>query len=112
MTLAELPAGHGPPVWSPAEDRIALSDRDARLVVARPDGTDPIVIDDYGYHPTWSSDGRQLIYVQDAASAAWRLMIADARGSDDPMIIVRSVAISSARAFPAAEQISLQPVEP
>jgi Tol biopolymer transport system component len=111
MTLAVLPTGYGPPVWSPVEDRIAFSDGDAGLVVVRPDGSDPIVIDDYGYHPTWSSDGRQLIYLQDADSAAWRLMLADATGSGEPTMIVDSVAISSARSFPAAEQITWQPLE-
>lgn len=111
MTVAELPTGYGPPVWSPVEDRIAFSDAEAGLVVVRPDGTDPVVVDDYGYHPTWSSDGRQLIYIQDAASAAWRLMRADAAGSGEPMTIVASVAISSARSFPSAEQITWQPFE-
>jgi Tol biopolymer transport system component len=111
-TLTELPTGYGPPVWSPTEDRIALSDADAGLVVVRADGTDRLVIDDYGYHPTWSPDGRQLIYIQDAASAAWRLMMADAAGSGAPTTIVDSVAISSARSFPAAEQITWQPVKP
>ena len=111
MTLAEL-GGYGPPMWSPVEDRIAYSDGNAGLVVVRPDGTDPIVVDDYGYHPTWSSDGRQLIYIQDAASAAWRLMRADAAGSGEPMTIVDSVAISSARSFPPAQQITWQRVEP
>lgn len=111
MTLAELPTGYGPPVWSPVDDRIAFSDAEAGLVVVRPDASDPIVIDAYGYHPTWSSDGEQLLYIQDAASAAWRLMMADAAGSGKPVTIVDSVAISSARSFPAAEQITWQPVE-
>jgi len=112
MTLAELPTGYGPPVWSPVEDRIAFSGAEASLVVVRPDGTDPIVVDDYGYHPTWSSDGRQLIYIQDEGSAAWRLMMADAAGIREPTTIVDLIVISSARSFPAAEQISWQPVEP
>jgi Tol biopolymer transport system component len=112
MTLADLPTGFGPPTWSPVEERIAFSDADARLVVVRPDGTDRLVIDDYGYHPTWSGDGQHLLYIQDAASAAWRLMMADASGSGEPTTIVDSVAVSSARSFPAAEQISWQPVEP
>jgi dipeptidyl aminopeptidase/acylaminoacyl peptidase len=112
LTLAELPTGYGPPVWSPVENRIAFSDADAALVVVRPDGTDAVVVDDYGYHPTWSSDGRQLIYIQEAASAAWRLMMADANGSGESMTVVNSVAISSARSFPLAEQITWQPVEP
>lgn len=107
--LTELPTGYGPPVWSPVEDRIAFTATDG-LVVVRPDGSDQLVIDDYGYHPTWSGDGRQLIYIQDAASAAWRLMVADAAGSGEPTTIVDSVAISSARSFPAAQQISWQPV--
>ncbi len=111
-TLTELPTGYGPPVWSPVEDRIALSDADGGLVVVRSDGSDRLLIDTYGYHPTWSGDGRQLIYIQDAASAAWRLMMADAAGSSEPRTIVDSVAISTARSFPAAEQISWQPVEP
>jgi Tol biopolymer transport system component len=109
-TLTELPTGYGPPVWSPVEDRIAFSDTDG-LVVIQSDGTDPLVIDGYGYHPTWSGDGRQLIYFQDAASAAWRLMVADAAGSGEPTTIVDAVAISSARSFPAAQQISWQPVQ-
>ncbi len=111
-TLAQLPTGFGPPVWSPVEDWIAFSDAEAGLVVVRPDGSQPIVIDDYGYHPTWSPDGRQLIYLQDAASAAWRLMLADAAGSGEPAMIVDSVAIYSARSFPAAEQFTWQPVNP
>jgi Tol biopolymer transport system component len=110
-TLAELPTGFGAPVWSPVEDRIAFSDAHAGLVVARADGTDRLVIDLYGYHPTWSPDGRQLIYIQDVASAAWRLMMADAAGSGVPTTIVDSVAISSAWSFPPAEQFSWQPVE-
>ena len=112
MTLAELPIGYGPPVWSPVEDRIAFSDAGAGLVVVRPDGSDRIVVDDHGYNPTWSSDGRQLIYIQDAATAAWRLMMADAAGAGEPVTLVESIAISSARSFPAAEQITWQPVEP
>lgn len=110
-TLAEMPMGFSPPVWSPVDDRVAFSDANAALVLVRPDGTGRVVIDDYGYNPTWSADGRQLLYIQDAASAAWRLLMTDAAGSAEPAILIDSVSISSARSFPAAEQISWQPVE-
>jgi hypothetical protein len=43
-------------------------------VAARPDGTGRVVIDGYGYNPTWSSDGRRLIYIKDASATSWRLM--------------------------------------
>ena len=111
-TLAELSPGLGPPVWSPVDDRIAFSDRDARLVVVGSDGGDPIVVAEYGYHPTWSSDGRRLIFVQDTASTAWRLVMADAAGAGERTTIVDSVSISDARSFPTAEQFSWQPVQP
>jgi Tol biopolymer transport system component len=110
--LAEIPMGFRPPAWSPVDDRIALSDADARVIVVDPDGTDSVVIDDYGYNVTWSPDGAQLLYVQDAGSTAWRLLSADADGSGTPTVIVDAVAISTARSFPAAEQITWQPVQP
>ena len=110
--LADLSPGFGPPAWSPVDDRIAFSDGDARLVVVGADGGDPIVVDEYGYNPTWSSDGRRLIFVQDTASTAWRLVMADADGAGEPTTIVDSVSVSDARSFPAAEQFSWQPVQP
>jgi WD40 repeat protein len=112
MTLAELPTRYGPPVWSPVEDRIAFSAADAGLVVARPDGTDSVLVAEGGYHPTWSGDGRALIYIQDTASAAWRLMTADITGTGESMPVVDSIPISDPRSFPRAQQITWQPVQP
>ena len=77
-SLVGLPMGFSPPVWSPTEDRIALSAPGAGLIVVNPDGTDQLVIGS-GYNPTWSPDGSQLLYIRDAASAAWRLLAADGR---------------------------------
>jgi len=68
--LAELPSRFSPAVWSPVDDRIAFSDTDAGLVVVPPDGGDGIMIDTYGYNPTWSPDGQHLIYMQDTGSTS------------------------------------------
>jgi Tol biopolymer transport system component len=109
-TLTEMSIGSSPPVWSPVSDRIAFSDEGAGLVVVRPDGTGRLTITDYGYHPTWSPDGKQLLYLQDVGGAAWRLMVAASDGSGQPGVIVGAVAISSARSFPPAGQFSWRPV--
>ena len=109
-TVADLPLGFSRPVWSPADDRIAMSDEVAALIVVRPDGSDLRIIDGYGYNATWSPDGQRLMYIQDASSTSWRLMVANGDGSGAPATLVGEVTIPNAHSFPAAEQFSWQPV--
>lgn len=108
-TVAELSTGFGPPVWSPVEDRIALVENGGLVVVA-PDGADGVVIDSYGYHPTWSPDGQQLIYMKDTGSTSWRLVMSRADGTSDTTTIVDGVTMPTARSFPGAQQFSWQPI--
>jgi Tol biopolymer transport system component len=106
--LAEFATGFSPPAWSPVDDLIAITDDG--LVLVSPTGGDRVVIDDYGYDVTWSPDGRHVMYVQDVASAAWQLVIANAAGTGSPTTIVERVPIPDARSFPPAQQFSWQPV--
>jgi len=109
-TVAAFPNGFTPPAWSPVDDRIAITDQQGALVLVNPDGGDHVVIDDYGYDVTWSPDSQQVMYIQDVASAAWRLVMADAAGGGSQRTIVERVGIPTARSFPAAQQFSWQPV--
>ncbi|KAB8141742.1 hypothetical protein F8S13_18550 [Chloroflexia bacterium SDU3-3] len=61
------------PVWSPDGSKIAFlvvarRDKAAHIVLVHPDGTDPQVVPNAevntGYPPSWSPDGKRLIYVR------------------------------------------------
>jgi Tol biopolymer transport system component len=112
MTLARLPGGGlGPPVWSPVDERIAYAG-EGGIVVVRPDGSAPSVVG-VGYDITWSPDGKQILYIQDVAPAAYALMsqALDADGSrqGDAVILVPEVAVTT-RSFPPAQSFSWQPL--
>jgi len=64
-TSAALPVPGQYPRWSPTGEKIAYLDREARLRVVRPDGTDPHLVGTgivaHGTY-SWSPDGQWLIF--------------------------------------------------
>ncbi|HEY8199216.1 MAG TPA: hypothetical protein VIF44_05555, partial [Candidatus Limnocylindrales bacterium] len=103
-----LPLG-GTPVWSPLGDRIAGSGDSASVVTVRPDGSDPRIIDDYGYAISWSPDGQRLLYVQDGGEG-YVVLTATADGTEQPAVVVPSVRIRCCRSYPSTDSLSWQPV--
>ena len=99
----------GIPVWSPLGDRIAGSGDGASVVTVRPDGSDPRIIDDYGYAISWSPDGDQLLYVQDGGDG-YVVLTAAADGTEQPAVVVPSVRIRCCRSYPSTDSLSWQPV--
>jgi len=53
--------GYATPAKSPTEDNYAVPGYDGNLYIANPNGSDPVNLGQ-GSNPTWSPDGRYLIY--------------------------------------------------
>lgn len=88
------------------------------LVVSRPDGSDPRVVNrGVGFYAitAWSPDERKVLVMQDVSGFQFTMHAVSVDGSESPFVterIVSAVPVNGSRSWPGRGDVSWQPIYP